>query len=95
MPTQEKYFLFIQEFILGGLILYHSFTLGQKVWPLRKLQNFGNLWKKGLFIQGVKNKFSVQHPPHVWPFLRAPAEKHILKSVLKVGYTKQNENLVF
>jgi hypothetical protein len=36
----------IQEFILGGLIIYHNLTLVQKNWPLKKFVNvFGNQLK--------------------------------------------------
>ena len=36
----------IQEFILGGLIIHHSLTLGQEIWPLKKIYIlFGNQWK--------------------------------------------------
>ena len=73
MPTQD--FFFIKEFILGGFIIYHSFTLGNKVWPLSKISQFLAIYGKGPFIQGVKNENIVQHPAHFWPFLRAPAGK--------------------
>ena len=36
----------IQEFILGGLIIYHPFTLGQNVCPLKNMEIFfRNQWK--------------------------------------------------
>ena len=37
---------FIQDFLLGGLIIYHSFTLGQFLKSLKKFGIFfGNYWK--------------------------------------------------
>ena len=66
---------FIQEFRLGGLIIYHSFTLSEQICPLKEFAIFLEINVKWLFIQGVKKEFIVQHPAHFWPFLRAPAEK--------------------
>ena len=69
------FFLFIQEFILGGLIIYHSFTLSQKnltiikSWHLKK-----NQWKVVTYT-GCQNNFMFQHPAHFLPFLKAPADK--------------------
>ena len=48
----------IQEFILGGSIIYHSFTLIQQIWPLKKLPLFLEINGKWLIIQGVK--------PNLW-----------------------------
>ena len=49
MPKRENNF-FIQEFILGGWILYHSFTLGQQACPLKKMPFLGNSLKVSIFI---------------------------------------------
>ena len=44
----------IQEFILGGLIIHHSLTLGQEIWPLKKIAIVLEINGKWLIIQGVK-----------------------------------------
>ena len=41
MPKWDKWFFFIKEFILGGLIIYHSINLSKKVGPLKKIPFFG------------------------------------------------------
>ena len=52
---------FIQEFILGRLIIYHSFTLDQKMWPLKKNSiAFGNQLKVANYT-GCQTKFTVQN----------------------------------
>ena len=61
----------IQEFILGGLIIHHSFTLGQQIWPLKQIAIvFGNRWKVAKYT-GCQTKFIVQHIAHFWPFFKA------------------------
>ena len=58
--------------IVGGLIIYHLFPLGQQIWSLTNVCIFfGNQWKKANNAGCKKDK----HPMHFWPFLRAPAEK--------------------
>ena len=47
---------------------------------------------KWLFIQGVKKEFSVQHPVHFWPFLRAPAEKLMPHSQISFKSWLRNAN---
>ena len=70
----------IQEFILGGFIIYHYFTLVQKCWPLKKIAiDFGNQWKVSNYA-GCQNKFTDQHLAHVWPFLKALRDKLIPQS---------------
>ena len=65
----------IQEFILGGLIIYHYFTLGPNFCPLKNIGIFfGNQWKMGKYT-GCQQLFIVQHPTHFWPFERDPAAK--------------------
>ena len=65
----------IQEFILGGLIIYHNLTLVQKNWPLKKIANvFGNQLK-GANYAGCQNKFIVKSLVNFWPFLKAPGDK--------------------
>ena len=65
----------IQEFILGGLIIYNSFTLGKENLSLKKKGIFlGNQWKVADYT-GCQQQFIVQHPAHFWPFLKALAEK--------------------
>ena len=61
--------------MLGGLIIYHSLTLGQKIWSLKKIGIFlVNQWKVDNYT-GCYKKNIVQHPVHFWPFVKAPAEK--------------------
>ena len=55
MLTRENYF-FNQEFISGGLIIYNTFTLGHKLWPLKKLPILGYLWKRA-FYSGCQKYF--------------------------------------
>ena len=61
--------------------------------PFKKIVNF-EISGKGLFVQGVKYKFIVQHPEHFWPFLRAPAEElmpHSHLSLKKWLYNTESE----
>jgi len=61
-----------QEFRLGGLIIYHSFTLSQTKLPLKKSAIFVKIqWKVAIYA-GCQNKFIVQHPAHFLLFLKAP-----------------------
>ena len=53
-----------QEFRLGGLFIYHSFTA-----IFVKIQ-----WKVAIYA-GCQNKFIVQHPAHFLLFLKAPPVK--------------------
>ena len=70
----------IQEFILGGLIIYHNLTLIQKNCPLKKIANvFGNQLKVANYA-GCQNKFIVKHLAHFLPFLKAPGDKLIPNS---------------
>ena len=65
----------IQEFILWGLIIHHSFNLGQQILPLKKIAIvFGNWWKVANYT-GCQTKFIVQHLAHFWPFPKALADK--------------------
>ena len=65
----------IQEFILGGLIIYHNLTLVQKNWPLKKIANvFGNQLKVANYA-GCQNKFIVKHLANLLLFLKAPGDK--------------------
>ena len=60
---------------MGGLIIYHSFDLSQKKWPLKKSAIFSlNQWKVAIYT-GCHKKFIVQHPAHFLPFLKAPPVK--------------------
>ena len=54
--------LSIKEFILGGSIIHHSFTLGQKFAIKTKIVIFLEINGKWLIIQGKKIEFIVQHP---------------------------------
>ena len=59
-----------QEFRLGGLIIYHSFTLSQTKLPLKKSAIFVKIqWKVAIYA-GCQNKFIVQHPAHFLLFLK-------------------------
>ena len=56
-------------FILGGLIIHHYFTLGQKIWQLNKIAVvYGNRWKVANYAK-YQTKFIVQHLAHFWSFL--------------------------
>ena len=60
---------------MGGLIIYHSFTLGQIFWSLKILVIFfGNQWEWTVYA-GCQKKCVVQHPAHFRLFLKFPAEK--------------------
>ena len=77
MPKRDKYFFY--SFYLtvhnGKFDYLALFNFGQKKWLLKIFATFLEMKVKWLFIQGVKIQFSVQHPTHFWPFLRAPAER--------------------
>ena len=97
MPQPEKLKKNIQEFIMGGLIIYHNLTLIQKIWPFKKIANvFGNQLKVANYA-GCQNKFIVKYLAHFLPFLKAQETNwyHILKSVLKVGKIMWAWNCVF
>ena len=42
---------------MGGLIIYHSLTLCQKIWSLKKMAYFLEINVKWLIIQGVKKSY--------------------------------------
>ena len=85
---------FIQEFILGGLIIYHSFTLSQNIWPKIFSLNILEINVKWLFVPGVKKEFIVQYPVNFLMF-QQKNWWHIFKSVSKVGYIMPNHNYIF
>ena len=57
------------------LIIYHSLLWAKKFGLYKKIAIFMEINVKGLFIQGVKKEFIIQHPVLFWPVLRAPAKK--------------------
>ena len=82
---------------MGGLIIYHNFTVVQKKWPLKKIANvLGNHLKVANYA-GYQKKFIVKHLGHFWPFLRSQETNwyHILKSVLKVVKIMFAQNGIF
>ena len=55
MPKRDK--------LIVHMNFYHSFTLRQKFWPLKKFAFFGNQWKVAIYT-GCQNNFIVKHPAH-------------------------------
>ena len=64
-----------QEFRLGGLIIYHSINLSPKNNAIKKSTIFFLNQRKVAIYTGCQNKFIVQHPAHLLPFLKAPPVK--------------------
>ena len=88
---------FFQQFILGGLIMKHSFTLSHKNMQVKNLAFFLEINEKWLFIQDVKTILPsiIQR---IFCFLKTPQQTnwgHILNSVLKVSYIMWAWNCVF
>ena len=75
----------LQEFILGGLIIYHNLTLIQKNWPLNKIANVSGNQLKVANYAGCQNKFIVKHLAHFFlPFLKALKDKLVPHSQISL-----------
>ena len=65
----------MQEFILRGLIIYHYFTQGQNLWPLKQIYIFfESQWEVANYA-GCKLKLLSYIQRIFRPFLKAQAEK--------------------
>ena len=86
-PNGMTKFFLNHEFILAGLIIYHSFSLSQKIWSQIKINMFFlEINGKWPFLKSVKKYYCQTTSTFFFlPFWR-PQQKnwcHILKSVLK------------
>ena len=85
----------VQEFILGGLIIYHYFTCCQKKTSQQnKLSLFSEINWKWLNIRCVKKLFNIQLIlNHFWR-TQQKNWSHIIQSVLKVVYIMRTQNYI-
>ena len=85
----------IQEFILWGVVIYHSFTVSKRVWSLNLFAFFGNQWKVAIYTGCQKWIYCPTSNAFLAIFKGSSRMMPHFKSVFKVGYIMRNRNYIF